>query len=84
MQRNKHGGGALLTVKRTVLERRDKGYRVKAVDSSTRFVALVRGCECLKNSQVERLYCRRVLTTAALRCWLKNQHMALESLGSEP
>ena len=29
MQRNKYGGGALLTVKRTVLERRDKGYRVK-------------------------------------------------------
>lgn len=39
---------------------RTPGQRVagKAVDSSTRFVALVRGCECLKNSEV----CRPILS----------------------
>ena len=54
---------------------RAPGQRVagKAVDLSTRFVALVRGCECLKKVDVAGLHCRRVLTMAASRHCLENK-----------
>ena len=73
MQREQAGWGRAIDGLEDCL--RAPGQRVagKAVDSSTRFVALVRGCECLKNSEVCRLILSPCFDDGCIAPLLKKQ-----------